>query len=394
MKQKLLFVMDGLKIGGVEVSLLSVLHRLDYTKYDVDLFLIHDDLELLEQVPPQVRVLGFAQMQKGNVTPAIGGMYLLYRLCRIVPGLKKHAPALSHRVSDMLHGAKIRKNITKKYDAVIGYKQGEAEDFVARLMQHPNKIVFYHHGSLLDEKLHQVCYAKVNKIAAVSRGVADMLKQRYPMYANKISVIANYIDADTVLQKAKAYPAQKPATLCLATVGRLVQEKRYDLVVQAAKYLKDHGKSDFVWWLIGDGPERETIRQQIADAQLENSVLLMGSMENPMPYIAAADVYIQPSDAEAFGLAMQEALILHTKVVTSKTIGGKLLVRDGQNGIYVEQTAEDIAAGIEKVLQLPPVDIGEYRDCCHRIDRETDQAWEVLLGNGKTNDVLHDKRRP
>lgn len=381
MKQKLLFVMDGLKIGGVEVSLLSVLHRLDYTKYDVDLFLIHDDLELLEQVPPQVRVLRFAQMQKGNVTPAIGGMYLLYRLCRIVPGLKKHAPALSHRVSDMLHGAKIRKNITKEYDAVIGYKQGEPEPFVARFFKCRNKILFYHHGSLIDEKLHAFCYAQVDKVVAVSQGVADMLKQQYPMYTDKILVIPNYIDADKVLQKAKAYPLEKPATLCLATVGRLVQEKRYDLVVQAAKYLKEHGKGDFVWWLIGDGPERETIERQIADAQLGNSLLLMGSMENPMPYVAAADVYVQPSDAESFGLAMQEALILHTKVVTSKTIGGTLLVQNGQNGVYVEQTAEDIAAGIEKALQLPPVDITQYHAYCHQIDRETDETWESLLRN-------------
>lgn len=385
MKQNLLFVMDGLKIGGVEVALLSVLHRLDYEKYDVDLFLIHDDLELLEQVPPQVQVLRYEKMAKGNLTPAICGLYLLYRLCRMTPGLKKHAQALSRRVSDMLHGAKVRKNIKKEYDTIIGYKQGEAEAFVAQFFRCRNKIVFYHHGFLTDEKLHEVCYAQVDKVVAVSQGVADMLKRQYPTYAGKISVIPNYIDAETVLQKAEAYSIEKTASLCLATVGRLVQEKRYDLVVQTAKYLKEHGKGDFVWWLIGDGLERETIERQIADAGVESSVLLLGSMENPMPYIAAADVYVQPSDGEAFGLAMQEALILHKKVVTSKTIGGTLLVQNGQNGVYVEQTAEDIAAGIEKALQLPPVDITQYHAYCHQIDRETDETWEALLDNGKTN---------
>ena len=385
MKQNLLFVMDGLKMGGVEVALLSVLHRMDYEKYNVDLLLLHDDLELLEQVPPQVQVLFYAQMVQGNLTPAICEMYLLYRLCCIAPGLKRYAQALSRRVGDMLHGAKIRKNIKKQYDTIIGYKQGEAEAFVAQFFRCRNKIVFYHHGFLTDEELHQICYAQVDKIVAVSQGVADMLKQQYPIYANKISVIANYIDAEVVLQKAKAYPVEKPATLCLATVGRFVQEKRYDLVIQAARYLKDHGESDFVWWLIGDGAERETIQRQITDAQLEDLVLPLGSMENPMPYIAAADVYVQPSDAESFGLAMQEALILHTKVVTSKTIGGMLLVRDGQNGIYAEQTVKDIAVGIQKALQLPPVDIAQYREYCRRIDWETDQAWEALLGGNENN---------
>lgn len=388
MKQNLLFVMDGIKIGGVEVALLSVLHRLDYEKYNVDLLLLHDDLELLEQVPPRVQVLHYAQMPQGNPTPAIAGMYLIYRLCRSLPGLKGFAPRLSRRVGDMFQGAKVRKNIRKHYDAVIGYKQGEAEAFAARYFNCRNKIVFYHHGLLIDEELHQECYAKVDKIAAVSQGVADMLKQRYPMHAHKITVIANHIDADAVLQKAKTYPAEKPAALCLATVGRFVKEKRYDLAVAAAKYMKDQGQNDFVWWLIGDGAELETIRQQIADAGLNDTVLLMGSMENPMPYIAAADVYIQPSDGESFGLAMQEALILDTKVVTSKTIGGMLLVQDGYNGFYVNQTAEDIAAGIQKALQLPAVDALEYHEHCRQIDRETDGAWESLLGNEKPNNAL------
>ena len=388
MKQNLLFVMDGMKIGGVEVALLSVLHRLDYDKYDVDLLLLHDDLELLEQVPPQVQVLYYARMPKGNPTLAIGGMYLLYRLCRSLPGLKGFAPKLSHRVGDMLHRAKIRKNIKKEYDTVIGYKQGEAEAFAARYFNCRNKIVFYHHGLLIDEQLHQTCYAKVEKVVAVSRGVADMLKQRYPMYSPKITVIANHIDTDAVLQKAKLYPVEKPTALCIATVGRFVKEKRYDLVVEAAKYLKGQGQSDFIWWLIGDGAELETIRQQIADAGLQNSVLLLGSMENAMPYIAAADVYVQPSDGESFGLAMQQALILNTKVVTSRTIGGMLLVQNGQNGFYVNQAAESIASGIQKALQLPPVDIAKYRERCRQMDRGTDRAWEALLGNENTNDAV------
>ena len=387
MKQDLLFVMDGMKVGGVEVALLSVLRRLDYEKYNVDLLLLHEDLELLGRVPSQVRVLRYAQMPKGKTTPAILGMYLLYRVCRSVSGLKRYAPTLSRKVGDLLHKAKVRKNISRKYDAVIGYKQGEPEAFVAQYFRHHNKIVFYHHGMLIDEELHKTCYAKVNRIVAVSRGVADMLEKQYPMYAEKISVIPNHIDLETVLEKAKAYPVERPAKLCFATVGRLVEEKRYDLVVQAAKWLKDHGKSDFVWWLIGDGPERAAIQKQISDAHLESEVLLMGSMENPMPYVAAADVYVQPSDAESFGLAMQEALILHTKVVTSKTIGGKLLVQNGQNGVWVEQTAEDIAAGIEKALQLPPVDITEYHEGCRQTDKETDKTWTALLDSGRSNDI-------
>ena len=57
MKKKLLFVMESLGIGGAEKSLVTLLSELDYSKYEVDLFLFNFCGEFKELLPKKVRVI-------------------------------------------------------------------------------------------------------------------------------------------------------------------------------------------------------------------------------------------------------------------------------------------------------------------------------------------------
>ena len=57
MKKKLLFVMESLGIGGAEKSLVTLLSQLDYSKYEVDLFLFQIKGEFLYLIPPEVNLL-------------------------------------------------------------------------------------------------------------------------------------------------------------------------------------------------------------------------------------------------------------------------------------------------------------------------------------------------
>ncbi len=56
-KKKLLFVMESLRIGGAEKSLLTLLPMLDYEKYDVSLFLFRHNGELMKFLPETVHLL-------------------------------------------------------------------------------------------------------------------------------------------------------------------------------------------------------------------------------------------------------------------------------------------------------------------------------------------------
>jgi len=49
----------------------------------------------------------------------------------------------------------------------------------------------------------------------------------------------------------------------------------------------------------------------------------MGMVENPYPYVANADLYVQPSRVEAYGLAMAEARVLGRPVIATDTCGAR-----------------------------------------------------------------------
>ena len=56
-KKKILFVMESLKVGGAEKSLLTILELIDKKKYDIDLFLFEEKGELLKYIPKDINVL-------------------------------------------------------------------------------------------------------------------------------------------------------------------------------------------------------------------------------------------------------------------------------------------------------------------------------------------------
>ena len=57
LKPKILFVLDSLRIGGAEKSLITLLSLLDYSKYDVDLQLFAFDGAFMQSLPQEVNVL-------------------------------------------------------------------------------------------------------------------------------------------------------------------------------------------------------------------------------------------------------------------------------------------------------------------------------------------------
>ena len=51
MKKKILFVINSLLVGGAEKSLISLLHEIDFKKYEVDLFLFYHVGKFLNKIP-------------------------------------------------------------------------------------------------------------------------------------------------------------------------------------------------------------------------------------------------------------------------------------------------------------------------------------------------------
>ena len=103
----------------------------------------------------------------------------------------------------------------------------------------------------------------------------------------------------------------------LLSIGRYCTAKNFDNVPDMCARLLQSGL-DVYWYIIGFGPDEALIRQKIAEANMEERVILLGKKENPYPYIKACDLYVQPSRYEGKSVTVREAQLLGRPVVIAR----------------------------------------------------------------------------
>ncbi|HEY3352900.1 MAG TPA: N-acetyl-alpha-D-glucosaminyl L-malate synthase BshA [Polyangia bacterium] len=102
--------------------------------------------------------------------------------------------------------------------------------------------------------------------------------------------------------------------------------------------------------LVGDGPERPRIEALVSELGLEEAVCFLGMQLDFVSVLQQSDVFLLPSQTEAFGVAALEALSCGVPVVASRVGGIPEVVADGETGLLCE--VGDVAAMTEAVLQL------------------------------------------
>lgn len=140
--------------------------------------------------------------------------------------------------------------------------------------------------------------------------------------------------------------------LNLLSVGRFSYAKNFDNVPDLCRRILAQG-IQIRWYLIGYGSDEALIRQKIHETGMENHVIVLGKKSNPYPYMAACDVYVQPSRYEGRCVAVQEAQALGKPVIITAYPTSASQLQDGVDGVIVPQDNEACAVGIATVLKNP-----------------------------------------
>lgn len=122
----------------------------------------------------------------------------------------------------------------------------------------------------------------------------------------------------------------------IASCGRLVREKRFDLLILAfADLIRQGHRARLV--IAGDGPERHALTRLVDALALKDRVLMPGFLASPYELLRKSAVYVCPSDTESFGLAILEALWLGLPVIATDATGGgpRYLLEGGRWGILL-----------------------------------------------------------
>lgn len=343
--KKVLFMIDSLNGGGAERVLINILKRMDYTKYQVTVFLIFGEGVYLSSVPQNVKV---RSLLKGYNT--IKGWHPILRM------IYKIYIKLTLGIVKILKGRPIYNHILKeKYDVEISFIEGDTCYFVANSRNKASKKISWIHIDLgkrrtMDYTTELRSLSRMDKIICVSNGTKKSVLSLYPQLEDKLQVIYNPIDKEQIIMNASVPIQISKDKTTIVCVGRLVYQKGYNVLLQAHKELINEGIEHQVI-VLGEGNLENELKKQILELNLQESFTLLGYRENPYPYIKAADIYVLPSIFEGFSLSLVEAMVLGKPCIATRCVGPTEILND-EYGLLVEPgEMESLKQSMKKLIE-------------------------------------------
>ncbi|WP_244150293.1 glycosyltransferase family 4 protein [Desulfomicrobium norvegicum] len=200
------------------------------------------------------------------------------------------------------------------------------------------------------ERLRAFAYGRLDAVVALAGSSSDWLHQ----YTNvkRVKVIANPV--------LWPLPPTAPIRDCgewlhsgrhvLLAVGRLVDEKGFDLLLQAfSRIALDLADWDLL--IVGEGPERASLETQVRYLGLCDRVKLPGQVGNISDWYAAADIYAMSSRFEGFPNTLIEAMSCGLPAVSFDCLTGpRDIIRDEIDGVLVPHM--DVATFAQELARL------------------------------------------
>lgn len=337
---RVLFFTNRLGGGGAEMQLVRVANHLDRADFDVEIAVCRGGGEYEARARPGTPIhhLSPALVRSSTASLLVSGLPLR-RLVRkrepdVVCAFMDPANVIAATAIDRSRGS----------PRVVGCVQ--------------NAITKAYAGSVMAPIpwLARRTYPRLDAIIALSHGVAGDLVGYMPAVAPLVRVIHNAGLDDDVLRGAAAPidgPAPDAKRPLIVACGRLAHQKGYGYLLDA--FARVHRTTAAHLWIVGEGPERRAIEQQLDTLGLRDAVRLLGFQKNPYPYMAAADVFVLSSLYEGFGNVLVEAMACGAAVVsTDCPHGPNEIITDGVDGILVPVAdAPALADGMLRVLADP-----------------------------------------
>lgn len=394
MKKNILVVSHALELGGAERSLIGLLDAINPEQYAVDLFLLRHEGELMSAIPSHVTLLPqipaytvLARPMKDTLREG----HILLTTARFAGKIAAGNYAKKHGHTESAVGLEYSHKFTcpfmpaiqpgKEYDLAISFLTPHY--FVAKKVQAKKKIAWIHTDYSqvqVNASSELAMWDAYDFIASISDAVTDSFLSVFPSLKEKVVLIGNMLPASLIKDQAKEFVPEEemPLDRCihLLSVGRYCTAKNFDNVPDICAGLLGFGLN-IKWYLIGYGRDEPLIRQRIAEAHMEDHVILLGKKENPYPYIKACDLYVQPSRYEGKCVTVREAQMLGKPVVITKYATSSSQLEDGVDGVIVPMDNEGCAAGITALLRNPEK-MRQLSENCKARDYSNAQEVEKL----------------
>lgn len=356
-KKSIIWVIDSLSCGGAERSFVSILNLIDVSNYNIDVLLLKRGGVFEAYLPDGINLI--------SATGFLGDMsykaiFKRFSLSQVMSRVKLSSQVRKQK--GKIHGAEVLWNSINKcvdkerkhYDIAIAYQQGFPTYFVAEKVSASKKIAWINadiDNAGYKSEFNKKFYKQFNNIVAVSDALTLKLSKNYHEFTEKFVTVYDMLNPKLIQKMSLENGFEDSYTgIRILTIGRMVEQKGYDIAINTALLLKKAGYS-FRWYAIGDGPKMEETQKLVSELDLENEFVLLGLKPNPYSFIRESDIYVQTSKSEGFGLTVSEAKILHKPIVSTNFPSVFNQITDGKNGLIVEMNSKGVFEGIKKLIE-------------------------------------------
>ena len=362
-KRHVLFLIPNLKGGGAERVIVTLLKHLDRSKFRLSLAVV--DIRgavFLDQIPDDVEFIDLGCKRVRNALP------------RIVMLIWRRRPDVMFSTLGHLNLAlaMIRRFLPEKIRHVA------RETTVLSYGQQTYRF------SKLWKRFTRRYYNRVDLLICQSKGMQQNLVNNFLFPQEKMVVIHNPVDTDFILDeidKPNDLGEKDEDLVYLVAAGRLVPEKGFDLLIEAAAMLRNpHVRFD----ILGEGPLLDDLKQLAQLKGVDKQVRFVGFQSNPYAWFARADGFVLSSRYEGFPNVVLEALTCGAPVIATPAPGGIREILDDMpecllaNDVSAEALAKAVSdwrAGSRK--RVPDTAIKPYG-----LERIIGQYEAVLLSTG------------
>lgn len=333
--RKVIFGITNLNLGGAERVLVDICNKL-CKKYDITILTIYPHGEFEKELKKEIHVKSIYNYKYEEITKSkkvISVIKLLF-LKRIY----------------------FKKYIKNKFDVEVAFLEGPITNLFS-VGDKTEKFAWIHNdislvfGNSFKAKIKKFVnkriYQKYDKLIFVSQ---DNLKKFEQTYNIEIptSVIYNYIDIETILEKAKETISLDNTIINFLSVARLVEQKGIDRLIDVHKKLIQDGFEHRIY-IVGDGPLKEYLTEKIKSLNLQNTFILLGKQENPYPYVQACTYFCLLSHFEGYGMVLEEAKILGKPIIITDT-AAREAVANYRNAKILENSFDGIYKGLKETI--------------------------------------------
>ncbi|MGH7523276.1 MAG: N-acetyl-alpha-D-glucosaminyl L-malate synthase BshA [Gemmatimonadales bacterium] len=216
--------------------------------------------------------------------------------------------------------------------------------FLAREMlcqTNPIKVITTLHGTDITLVGQEASFYAISRfsieqsdgVTAVSRFLRDETYRAFGCVQCELAVIPNFVNVaeyrpDVATPRDSLVPVGHKL---LVHVSNFREVKRVRDVIRIFARLRRALPATLM--LVGDGPDRNETEQEARDLGVSEDVHFLGRLDAVAPLLAAADLFVLPSQTESFGLAALESMACGTPVLATNVGGLPEVITDGVEGL-------------------------------------------------------------